>query len=688
MSEGSRNPYPGPRPFRADEFSIFAGRDYEISELSSLIISHKVVLLYAQSGAGKTSLLSAGLGFGVQDSGLAAEGSALRRKGVQLLPVARVGIPVPKAVSLVDVRNVYAFSAIGDLLPSNSSQSVSLQPTTLADALAQIPRQKDAAGDTALRVVAFDQFEELFSTYPQRWPDRLGFFDQVAKALLEDSSLRIVFVLREDYLAEFGAFAEVLPEGARTRYHLERLREAEALLAIERPLRGTRWSFAEGVAQALVKDLMTVTVESHSGELVSVSGEFVEPVQLQVVCYSLFERIPQDSTKITMDDLKAFGNPNDALQSFYERAIALALEGATITEGQLRSWFKNQLVTPAGTRGLVFRDRDVAGGIPNSVVDVLESQHLIRPELRSGSRWYELAHDRFLEPIYSSNKKWREEKFNSLASQSVDMQRKIRDGMYEDALRSCNELLSISKDIDYPYGVALAFAYRGDVFWKQGQAEQATLAYIEAVENAKVSGDRDLALSALLGLSAVWFNLEKYEDAVNAASEAIDLAPRNSSCYRQRAAACWYSERYEEALRDYNFAIDLSPENVGGYNGRGHVLAEMGEYAEAIPDLDRSISLSANDPILRAYSHNGRALAYAGLGEFKKALKEFERSLELCPDNAWAYYNRALTYDWMRKPDRALDDFKVALEKKNPALSPLKRRRAKARLRRAKKQVR
>lgn len=55
------NPYAGPRPFTADEHRKFAGRDDEISELSSLIVSHQVVLLYAQSGAGKTSLLNAGL---------------------------------------------------------------------------------------------------------------------------------------------------------------------------------------------------------------------------------------------------------------------------------------------------------------------------------------------------------------------------------------------------------------------------------------------------------------------------------------------------------------------------------------------------------------------------------------------------------------------------------------------------
>ena len=50
------NPYPGPRPFESEESEIFFGRAREVRELVSLITAHRVVLLYAQSGAGKTSL--------------------------------------------------------------------------------------------------------------------------------------------------------------------------------------------------------------------------------------------------------------------------------------------------------------------------------------------------------------------------------------------------------------------------------------------------------------------------------------------------------------------------------------------------------------------------------------------------------------------------------------------------------
>ena len=56
-------PYVGPRPFERNDLdqAMFFGRDYEADELVSLVFAHQVVLFYAQSGAGKTSLLNAGL---------------------------------------------------------------------------------------------------------------------------------------------------------------------------------------------------------------------------------------------------------------------------------------------------------------------------------------------------------------------------------------------------------------------------------------------------------------------------------------------------------------------------------------------------------------------------------------------------------------------------------------------------
>jgi hypothetical protein len=55
------NPYVGPRPFERGDKQRFFGRTAELRELVSLVIAHRLVLLYAPSGAGKTSLLNAAL---------------------------------------------------------------------------------------------------------------------------------------------------------------------------------------------------------------------------------------------------------------------------------------------------------------------------------------------------------------------------------------------------------------------------------------------------------------------------------------------------------------------------------------------------------------------------------------------------------------------------------------------------
>jgi WD40 repeat protein len=73
----------------------------------------------------------------------------------------------------------------------------------------------------------------------------------------------------------------------------------------------------------------------------------------------------------------------------------------------MRQWFERQLITPAGTRSIVFRDTTHTADLPNQVVDFLEDRHLIRGEWRAGSRWYELTHDRFIEPIQRANEQWR-----------------------------------------------------------------------------------------------------------------------------------------------------------------------------------------------------------------------------------------------------------------------------------------
>src|SRR5687768_2201149 len=74
-------PYVGPRPFDRNDKDEkrFFGRDYEADEIVSLILGHRLVLVYAQSGAGKTSIINAKIT------------PMLEEYNFQVLPSARIG---------------------------------------------------------------------------------------------------------------------------------------------------------------------------------------------------------------------------------------------------------------------------------------------------------------------------------------------------------------------------------------------------------------------------------------------------------------------------------------------------------------------------------------------------------------------------------------------------------------------
>lgn len=408
-AERAANPYLGPRPFTQDDADRFFGREREVSELYSLVAAHRTVLLYAQSGAGKTSLLNAGL-IPMLESG-----------GFDALPTARVSGRSEHAlaklrVENVNIDNVYVSSCIGTWAEDNTRIN-----SSLSTALAYRRRREDAKGQTLPRVAIFDQFEELFTAYPKRWQERKGFFEQLAEAMEVDPSLRVLFAMREDFVARIDPYEELLPEELRTRYRLEQLREDAALEAVEKPLAGTGIAFRPGVAKSLAEDLMrtvSTSIEAPVHQEVSPAsedqlpraharGEYVEPVQLQVVCFSLFRNLPEGTTEITREHLATFGDVDQALQDFYQSALKEAAGKAAIDEDSLRRWFESELITEAGTRGLVFRGEKAAGGIPNATVDALEELHIIRAEARGGDRWYELSHDRFIQPILTANQEWR-----------------------------------------------------------------------------------------------------------------------------------------------------------------------------------------------------------------------------------------------------------------------------------------
>src|SRR5215472_4514645 len=401
MATADQKPYVGPRPFGREEEDLFFGRDREARDLCSLVVAHPIAVLYAASGAGKSSLLNAGLI------------PLLEARGYEVLPPARVGGRIPDAVKNAGVDNVYAFNVL------SSWAGPSVDPGELVKAdivryLAARPHREDAAGEAVLRIVLLDQFEELFTFAPERWRERGALIRQLCDALEHDPRLRIVLVMRREFVAQLETYAPLLPQGLRTRFPLDQLGPKAAQQAIEGPLARTDRNIEPEASQRLVEELRKITVRGAGGEDIETVGQSVEPVQLQVACAKLWDDLPPDVHTITTAHIETYGDVDKALKRFYDDALEAAATKTGVSKDRLRLWVDRYLITPGGTRGMVYRGPESTGreewAIPNAAVDVLEEKHLIRAEARAGGeRWYGLTHDRFIVPIKESNRVWREQ---------------------------------------------------------------------------------------------------------------------------------------------------------------------------------------------------------------------------------------------------------------------------------------
>jgi WD40 repeat protein len=389
--ESDDQPYVGPRQFEREDEKIFFGRKQEASELVSLVIAHGEVLLHAASGAGKSSVVNARLR------------PLLEREGIEILQPARV----QGALKDVDTPNIFVFHTLMSWAENITTDVQRLASLSLKEFLRQHALSFPSGDERSSkpRLMIFDQFEEIFTTCLDRWEERSGFFEQVRDALDDDPLLRALFVMRSDYLGQLDRYAPILPQKLRTRFYLERLRKKAALAAVIEPAKYLGRSFGPGVAESIVMGLLQIQVETAPGKSELRPGEFVEPVQLQIVCQNLWRDLPAGTTEITEQYLTA-ADVETALLTFYEKSIEEAAQKTGVPEPRLRTWFENELITPAGTRGTVFRGASETAGLSNAAVDVLEQLRLVRSEERGGARWFELTHDRFIDAIKKSRENW------------------------------------------------------------------------------------------------------------------------------------------------------------------------------------------------------------------------------------------------------------------------------------------
>lgn len=413
VTTGKENPYVGPRPLEAGD--LFYGRLVETYELFDLLVAERIVLLYSPSGAGKTSLLQAGVIPRLKDDGF------------RVLPPIRISASDFAEAELGSEGNRYVLSVLLRLEQARvreprrrKRQLEELRAMTLVQYLRRHPV---ATSKSRHCVLIFDQFEEVLTADPTDLKAKEEFFEQLGEAL-EDRTYWALFAMREDYLAGLDEYRDFLPTHLEITYRLNLLRGQNALQAIIEPAAAHDVEFSRRAAEKVYDDLRQLH-GLHEGDTSGTTklGEHVEPVQLQVVCRSLWQRRrhPEQIDETDTAELQT----NEALGDYYVECLQRVVTETGADERGLRDWFDEKLITREGLRNQTSEGPTGRSRMDRRILTSLVDSYLLRSESVRGGTWYELAHDRLIDPVLQSNDRWRKDTF-------IPLQHKAREWLEYD----------------------------------------------------------------------------------------------------------------------------------------------------------------------------------------------------------------------------------------------------------------
>ena len=136
-------------------------------------------------------------------------------------------------------------------------------------------------------------------------------------------------------------------------------------------------------------------------------GVVVEPVILQVVCRNMWKEIPLSETIIGPSHVPTGGKVAQSLANFYAGCVK-SVSTTVARERAARKWIGEKLIVGGYRNQVLDASRDGAG-LGADIVEALVRTHLIRREDRGDRVWYELAHDRLVDPVRADNRRWEEE---------------------------------------------------------------------------------------------------------------------------------------------------------------------------------------------------------------------------------------------------------------------------------------
>jgi tetratricopeptide (TPR) repeat protein len=201
-------------------------------------------------------------------------------------------------------------------------------------------------------------------------------------------------------------------------------------------------------------------------------------------------------------------------------------------------------------------------------------------------------------------------------------------------------------------GSGLANLNYGSMLRDAGKWEEA-LPYVE--QGVKLSPKYT---DAKVRLAEIYFQLKRYKEALDMATAALALEPKNISALQFRGSAYGANGQPAMAEQDFKTILQIDPENDHGLFNLGMAYKDENKLNDAVETLTKLIVKNPDFP--NVYFERG--FCYGRMGAFPQAKSDMDNSIVHQPQHGPSYYFRGKAFDALGNLEAACTDWKKAAE--------------------------
>jgi tetratricopeptide (TPR) repeat protein len=298
-------------------------------------------------------------------------------------------------------------------------------------------------------------------------------------------------------------------------------------------------------------------------------------------------------------------------------------------------------------------------------VRALENRHILKAERRSGSRWYELQHDRLIEPIRRmDDTALRPPPRVKPAEYLRTAEEALAAGELVLAQKQAERALQASPDTDLRLR-AEAESFLGNIAHKRGKPTEAEARYRAAAPLFEVLQDTPAVARLLAAIGQSLLAQGRRAEAVDELRAAVGRVPNDLTVQTDLGWTLWHLGQQRAAIAVLTAVLAIDGNAPEALRARGEFLADIGDAESALRDLER-VRQQQQRPSTRA----ARGLALATLHNPDAADQEIDAALTEAPKSGPVLLYAARVAALVGDPAKAADLARRALAATDPPLPP------------------